>query len=105
MPTERVCTIWSQHGPACVTLKYCKSTLAEIAEGGTCMCVSVRPGSARLTSSPTYLPEQSFTDCGVFRMTCASPIGEFKPKIQRDLRRQRESMTSPDEKFVATAFR
>ena len=40
--------MWSQHGPALLTPKYCVSTRAEIAGGGTGRCVRVQPGQRAL---------------------------------------------------------
>ncbi len=75
-PTLRDCMMCSQQGPLRLIVKYWLSTLAEIAEGGTCMWVSVSPGSARFTSSGTNLEEQTFTSWAVLDIKSASPTGE-----------------------------
>ena len=57
--------MWSQHGPLRLMPKYCVSTRAEMAGGGTGRCVSAIPGSARFTSSRTNGGVQTLTSCGV----------------------------------------
>ena len=54
--------------------KYWYSSFAAIADGGIGTCVSVSPGTARLTSSGTNLAEHIFTSCWVRVMRSASPI-------------------------------
>src|SRR5580700_918032 len=105
MPTSLVSIIWSQQGPLFVTAKYWLVTFGEIADGGTDRCVSARPGSARLTSSPTNLAEHTFTSREVAVMSPASPMGEAIPKIQRERPRQRLSVTGPCWKYWAAGLR
>src|SRR5579862_6206631 len=105
MPTSLVSTIWSQHGPLLVTAKYWVVTLGEIADGGTDRCVSVRPGSARLTNSPTKRAEQTLTSREVSLIRLASPRGELIPKIQRERPRQRASVRGPWWKYLAAGFK
>ena len=88
-------------GVPCVYLltpKYCVSTRAEIAGGGTGKCVSAQPGSARFTSSATNCEEQTFTSCGVRAITAASPARECSANTHRERPSTRWSVTSPSQK-------
>src|SRR5579864_5922682 len=94
-PTFLVRIRCSQHGPLRVTAKYWLSTFAEIADGETCIWVSVRPGSARFTNSGTNCAEHNFTNCKVLEMRSASPTEDRTPRIQRERPMQRWSRISP----------
>src|SRR5579883_3019148 len=63
--------------------KYCMSTSARSAVGGTGRCVSVMPGRARLTSSGTKRDEQTLTRRGTIVSRVASPRLDRTPRIQR----------------------
>src|SRR5215469_3282925 len=89
IPTFLVSTIWFQHGPALLTLKYCISGLAEIAGGGDGKCSNSSPGTARLTSSTTNLLEHILISVAPSVSTRASPAGEPTPNTQRERPRQR----------------